>query len=212
MTPSPRYVLTGRGNVYGVYDTHKHEVRNDELTKAGALALLNELNTPRRPTWDETWMAIAHVIAARSKCSRRQVGAVIITADNQQVAASYNGAPAGMNVVGRCIDWCARAQSAPVDEPPSETTGYHNCPSIHAEANALLFSDRTRIAGGTIYVTSAVCIDCAKLIANSGLKRVVMEVHPGDLHRDPVRVAAYLADCGVKLTVSKVGRPPDDED
>lgn len=47
------------------------------------------------------------------------------------------------------------------------------CISNHAEANCLLHADRSRIEGGTIYVSAKPCLGCAKLIANSGLNRVV---------------------------------------
>lgn len=52
---------------------------------------------------------------------------------------------------------------------------YSDCPSLHAEVNALLSSDRTRHEGGTIYVTSPPCWSCGKMIANSGLTTLVVE-------------------------------------
>lgn len=52
---------------------------------------------------------------------------------------------------------------------------YTDCPSLHAEVNALLSSDRSRHEGGTIYVTSDPCWSCAKMIANSGLDAIVTE-------------------------------------
>lgn len=52
-------------------------------------------------------------------------------------------------------------------------TSDQTCPSLHAEANALSVCDRSQREGGTIYITSYPCYDCAKLIANSGLHRVV---------------------------------------
>jgi deoxycytidylate deaminase len=59
-------------------------------------------------------------------------------------------------------------------EVDSPSPRYDDCPSLHAEANALLSAERSERLGGTIYVTSAICFGCAKLIANSGLVSVVM--------------------------------------
>jgi dCMP deaminase len=202
----PRYLLRGDGDQYDIWDTILHRAQNDvTLTKQQALYRLIELNAPVRPTWDQTWMAVAEVIAKRSRCDRRMIGAVIVTADNQVAAASYNGPPAGMHVEGRCTDWCPRAQRGSRSVMP---TDYHSCPAIHAESNALLRADRTRINGGTVYVTGSVCMDCAKLVANSGLARVVMSVSSQDAHRNPTDVIRYLRGC--ELTVKAIN-PRGDE-
>lgn len=159
-----------------------------------------------RPTWDDTWLMMARIIGHRSRCDRRRVGAIIVGVRNEIEASSYNGPPAGWrdefflieDSLQGCLLWCERAQHA-ADALILPGT-YHTCPSLHAEANALLRADRTKIEGGTIYVSSAVCHDCAKLVANSGLARVVMDVLPGDAHRDPAGVEAYLRTCGLLVT------------
>lgn len=152
-----------------------------------------------RLNWDEVWLIMARTIARRSRCDRRQVGAVIVTPDNQVVAASYNGTPAGMRLDGTCINWCNRARSINAGKPASPE--YWQCLMIHAEANALLRADRTRAERGTMYVSSAMCMMCAKLVANSGLDRVVMEVDPTrDRHRNPDEVVAHLRVCGLTVT------------
>lgn len=84
--------------------------------------------------------------------------------------------------------------------------GYTDCVSLHAEANALMTADRSAWDGGTVYVTSNICYSCAKLIANSGLRRVV--VQPGDvltLHRNSDASYEHLRACG--LTVDVVHQP-----
>lgn len=48
---------------------------------------------------------------------------------------------------------------------------YSNCISNHAEVNALLYADRSKIEGGTMYITDAPCVGCLKVLANSGLAR-----------------------------------------
>jgi len=72
---------------------------------------------------------------------------------------------------------------------------YDDCFTIHAEANALLVCDRTAREGGTLYVSSHVCFQCAKLVANSGVRRVVVR-HSGDAaHRSPARSYEFLRGC-----------------
>lgn len=154
------------------------------------------LATDDRPTWDQVWLATAQVVASRSRCDRAQVGAVIVTPDNRVAAVSYNGPPRGQRLAGTCRGWCPRARG---DVAPS----YDECATVHAEANGLLLNEIS-IRGGTIYVSGACCRGCAKLIANSGLRRVVHVVNPGDAHRDPDAVEAYLRECG--LTVVRAAR------
>lgn len=81
---------------------------------------------------------------------------------------------------------------------------YSDCPSLHAEANALMFSDRRLREGGTIYVSSGTCGGCAKLVANSGLARAVYADQTATLnqhHRDSFRWYDFLRDCGLEVTL-----------
>jgi len=151
-----------------------------------------------RPSWDETWLAIAETIGLRSRCSRAQLGAVIVSREQRICATGYNGPAADWPESGTCNQWCPRARGeAPLDNM------YDACPAIHAEANALLYVDRSSVAGGTLYVTSAPCMQCAKLITNSGLARVVCRLRSADLHRRPYDVFEYLKKCKIELTVVK---------
>ena len=68
-----------------------------------------------------------------------------------------------------------------------------------------MFADRRHVEGGTIYVTRSCCADCAKLIANSGLDRVVMRVTREDEHRNPDDIADFLLRAG--LTVATLHEP-----
>lgn len=77
---------------------------------------------------------------------------------------------------------------------------YSDCPALHAEANALMRGDRTAREGGTIYITSGVCFNCAKLIANSGLELVMVDpVAPASQHRNCEKSYAFLESCGVTV-------------
>lgn len=144
-----------------------------------------------RPTWDDTWLAVARAVAQRSLCVRRKVGAVIVTAQNRPVSTGYNGPPAGLGLVTPCSGLCPRANN--------KTADYDNCVAIHAEANALLFAARSQYEGGTIYVTHICCYGCAKLIANSGLSRVVIEFE--NTERDFSKAQALLTASGLTVEI-----------
>lgn len=146
-----------------------------------------------RPTWDETWMRVAHAVAERSLCSRRKVGAVIVSATNRVVSTGYNGPPAGMAWASDCSTFCPRANN--------KTEDYDNCVAIHAEANALLFAPRDSFEGGTIYVTHICCYSCAKLIANSGLSRVVIQFENSS--RDFSNAKYLLLDSGLRVDITE---------
>ena len=159
--------------------------------------------TPRRPSWDDVWMSAANTVGKRSRCTRAKIGCVLVSADNRVVSVSYVGPPplhaaSNANQQSTCKDWCTRAlASKPDDLDPA----YRDCVSSHAEQNAVARADFSLLRGGTAYVNSAVCWSCAKLLAASGVKRVVMEVLKSDEHRDPVGVSNFLADCGVDVTM-----------
>jgi dCMP deaminase len=127
-----------------------------------------------------------------STCSRRQYMAIIIGRDGRVLGTGYNGAPPGMR---HCVDGgCPRAQRA---EGDGHGTGYDDCIAIHAEQNALLYSDRTARMGGTLYINGPPCFGCAKEIANSGLRRVVFQDDPN--YKETARVREFLRDAGIKV-------------
>lgn len=149
-----------------------------------------------RPTWDETWMDVARSIAQRSLCVKAKVGAVIVSADNLDMTTGYNGPPSGYRHGNQpCSIWCRRTTTL------TPAPDYSDCTTIHAESNALLKSDYTRRRGGTIYITSHPCWGCAKLIANSGLSRVVVDTPDDHGHRDPLTSYKFLTDCGLQVVL-----------
>lgn len=121
-----------------------------------------------RPSWDTYFMQIAHLVATRSTCPRRAVGAVVVR-DRRILTTGYNGAPRGLPhcpVDGQHHDWpegCMRAG--------------HCIRSLHAEQNALLQAAMIGVPceGSTIYVTCQPCNSCAKMIINAGIRSVVYE-------------------------------------
>lgn len=146
----------------------------------------------QRKSWDEARLAMARELAKRSLCSRDKVGAIITDTDNRIIGEGYNGPPSGFRHNDQpCTEWCVRGvvgafEQGDIENLPSWASdsyrqgpgniNYNNCPALHAEANALLMTDRSLRAGGTIYITSFPCADCRKLISNSGLKRMVIGV------------------------------------
>jgi dCMP deaminase len=124
----------------------------------------------KRPTWDQYFMTITRQVAERSTCPRAKVGAVIVR-DRNILATGYNGAPAGL---AHCTDvGCLIYESrAPGGELES------NCyRSIHAEINAITQAAKNgaAIAGADIYVTHSPCIQCLKVLVNTGVRRVFYE-------------------------------------
>ena len=149
-----------------------------------------------RPSWDETWLSVAEIVSRRSRCSRAQIGAVIVSENQRICATGYNGPAASWPYEGDCVNWCQRARG----ESALDNV-YDACPAIHAEANALMYVDRSSVLNGTVYVTSAPCMQCAKLISNSGVSKLVCIVRPEDSHREPEVVFEYLRACNIELDV-----------
>ncbi len=128
----------------------------------------------------------------------RQVGAVIVDVNNRPISVGYNGKPAhykGDNET--CKSFCPRG-GASVE---SRTDRYGNCVSVHAEVNALLFADRREYVGGSIYITNPCCWDCAKIVANSGLSKVVMFLSEHDSHADWETPKSFLEQCGLQVKI-----------
>lgn len=120
-----------------------------------------------RPTWDEYFMAIANVVAKRSNCSRRHVGAVMVK-DNHILSSGYNGTPRKVKncFAGGCPRCAGKAVSG---------THLDECLCVHAEQNAICQAALYGHAldGATVYVTISPCLTCAKLMVNAGVKEVV---------------------------------------
>jgi dCMP deaminase len=122
-----------------------------------------------RPGWDEYFMEITRLVARRSSCLRRQVGAVLVKEKNI-LASGYNGVPTGIT---HCAETgCLRAK---LNVPSGER--HELCRGLHAEQNAIIQAAKhgTNIDGATLYSTTMPCIICAKMIINAGIRRVVYE-------------------------------------
>jgi len=142
-----------------------------------------------RPTWDQYFMNIAAVIASRSNCMKRQVGAVIVR-DKRIVSTGYNGTPRG---VRNCNEGgCKRCNSF-----AESGTKLDECICSHAEENAIVQAAYHGIAirGGTIYTTYSPCLNCTKMILNSNLAEVVYnDAYP--MAGEPIRL---LDEAGIRV-------------
>jgi dCMP deaminase len=124
-----------------------------------------------RPDWDSYFMAIASVVATRSTCLRRKVGAVIVR-ERQIISTGYNGAPKG---VPHCAEaGCLRER---LGIPSGER--HEICRGAHAEINAIAqaAANGSITAGADMYCTHEPCSFCTKAMINAGIKRVFF-VHP----------------------------------
>lgn len=137
------------------------------------------MNGHKRPEWDEYFMQVADVVATRSTCLRRNIGAVIVR-DKRILATGYNGAPTGLphcSEIG-CIKERLHIPSGERQEL---------CRALHAEQNAIVQAARygTVIEGASIYTTTEPCSMCAKMIISAGIRRVVYrEEYPDPLSRE----------------------------
>jgi dCMP deaminase len=105
---------------------------------------------------DDLYISMAYLMAQRSQCVRKQVGA-IITLQHRIISTGYNGSlkPLPCSIACNPLEKC-----------------YH---AVHAEANAIAFAagNGVKVYGATLYCTSSPCMECAKLIVQSGIYRVV---------------------------------------
>jgi dCMP deaminase len=106
--------------------------------------------------FDLRYLEMARIWAKNSYCQRRQVGALVVK-NNMIISDGYNGTPSGFENI--CED----------------DNGITKPYVLHAEANAItkLARSSNNSDGATIYITASPCIECAKLIIQSGIKRVV---------------------------------------
>ncbi len=140
-----------------------------------------------RPKIDEYFMSIARIVATRSTCLRRKVGAVIVR-DKHIISTGYNGNVSGLP---HCLDvGCLRDEL----NIPSGTQ-HETCRSIHGEQNAIIQAALHGVStkDSTIYVTHQPCIICAKILVNGGIKRVVY----GDEYPDEITLE-FFESAGIK--------------
>lgn len=122
-----------------------------------------------RPSWDDYFMELAQVVAKRSNCSRRHVGAVVMR-NNHILSTGYNGTPHGVKncFAGGCPRCAGEVKSG---------SHLEECLCVHAEQNAICQAALygIRLEGATVYITLSPCLTCAKLMINAGISEVVYD-------------------------------------
>ena len=141
-----------------------------------------------RPSWSEYFMTITRVVATRSTCMRRSVGAILVK-DKRILATGYNGAPSGLR---HCAEvGCLRADT---DVPSGER--HELCRGLHAEQNAIIQAayHGISIRGATLFCTNKPCVICSKMIINAGIDKIVYEAGYDDPLADEM-----LTEAGIKI-------------
>ena len=129
-----------------------------------------------RPDNDTYFMRMADLVATRSTCLRRQVGAVIMK-EKRVLTTGYNGAPKGLK---HCAEvGCIRTQNN-----IESGTRHELCRGVHAEQNAVIQAAYfgASIKDASIYTTNFPCVMCAKILVNAGIIEVIYK----DDYEDPL--------------------------
>lgn len=141
------------------------------------------MNVQRLP-WPEYFLSIAKLVAERSTCLRRKVGALAVK-DKRILATGYNGAPAGLE---HCLDiGCLREK---MGIPSGQR--HELCRGLHAEQNVIIQAAMhgVRLEGAEIYCTTQPCLICTKMLINCGIVAIVFaNGYPDELAVDMLREA-----------------------
>tara|TARA_B100000315_G_C14530467_1_gene565903 strand:+ start:1055 stop:1540 length:486 start_codon:yes stop_codon:yes gene_type:complete len=157
------------------------------------------MQTPKkiiRPSWDEYFMRAAFLVAERSTCLRRKVGAVLVR-DKQMLATGYNGAPKSIT---HCdVTGCLREK---LNIPSGER--HEICRGLHAEQNVIIQAANTGVStkDSILYITTTPCIICAKMIINAGILEIVVAgKYPDNMALE------FLEEAKIKLRQIKIAEP-----
>ena len=156
---------------------------------------MNKKNIEERPSFDDYFMEMAHVVAKRSTCLRRKVGALLVK-DRHILSTGYNGAPKGLK---HCSETgCLREQ---LGIPPGER--HEICRGLHAEQNAIIQAAvfGVSIKDSILYCTNAPCSVCAKMLINAGVKEIIFE----DEYPDELAMQ-MLKEAKIKIKKYKSGK------
>ena len=141
-----------------------------------------------RPSWSAYFRSIAQLVAQRSTCTRRKVGAILVR-DKRIVATGYNGVPSGIR---HCAEvGCLRAK---LNVPSGER--HELCRGLHAEQNAIIqaATHGVSIIDCDLYCTNMPCSICAKMLINAQIRRICY----GEGYADPLG-EEMLAEAGIDL-------------
>lgn len=148
-----------------------------------------------RPDWDQYFLQLAELVATRSTCLRRKVGAVLVK-NERIIATGYNGAPRELR---HCLDvGCLREKQG----IPSGQR-YELCRGVHAEQNAIINAAYYGAAteGSVLYCTNQPCIICARMIINAGIIKVV---HLGNFDDDIA--LKFMQEAGIEVVLKEINK------
>ncbi len=148
-------------------ETLRNDGSLDELEQQLEALVRGSLLFRNRPGWDEYFMNLASVVASRSNCVKRMVGAIVV-ADRRVISTGYNGTPRG---VRNCNEGgCPRCNGG-----AESGTRLDECLCSHGEENAITQAayHGVSVRGATIYTTFSPCLMCTKMIINAGIREVV---------------------------------------
>lgn len=141
----------------------------------------------QRLPWPDYFMRIACLVAERSTCLRRSVGAVAVR-DRRILASGYNGAPSNL---AHCLEvGCLREK---LNVPSGQR--HEICRGLHAEQNIIIQAavHGVSIRGATIYCTTQPCLICSKMLINCGVATVYYrESYPDELAEGMLKEAGVL--------------------
>lgn len=145
-----------------------------------------------RPSWEEYLIQIAQLVATRSTCLRRKVGAILVK-DKRILCTGYNGAPG--KLVHCAETGCLRDK---LKIPSGERQEI--CRGLHAEQNAIIQAALYGISikGAVLYSTHQPCVTCAKMLINTGVKKIIFQ---GEY---PDRLACEMLEEG-EIQLIKIG-------
>ena len=120
-----------------------------------------------RPDNDTYFMEMAELVAKRSTCLRRNVGAVVVK-EKRVLTTGYNGTPRGLR-------HCAEVGCIRQENHIESGTRHELCRGVHAEQNAVIQAAYfgVSIKDSTIYTTNYPCVMCAKILVNAGISEIV---------------------------------------
>lgn len=147
----------------------------------------------QRVSWPQYFMRIAHLVAERSTCLRRRVGAVAVK-DKRILATGYNGAPAG---IPHCLETgCLRQQWGIPSGQRHEI-----CRGLHAEQNVIIQAavHGISLAGSELYCTTRPCLICTKMLINCGIRTIWhAESYPDEM------ADAMIKEAGVQVNILRL--------
>jgi dCMP deaminase len=142
-----------------------------------------------RPSWEQYFMDISHLVAERSTCLRRKVGAVLVV-NKRIISTGYNGVPTG-------ITHCREAGCLREKMQIPSGQRHELCRGLHAEQNSIIQAalHGVSVEGAALFCTNMPCSICSKMLINAGISNIYYsEGYADELAEE------LLSEAGIVLT------------